>query len=226
MFDVFTDNNPLTYILTTAKLDAMGPRWVASLGPYNFALHYKLGRLNTDADSLSMIDWACVPVVEVKATMDLAQVDRTGIIDPAVFDGRLKVETGLKSLRINSARAKWRDRQLEDPKNSKVIDLMTEDKLMKYKVGPDDSENMKSYLKVRKELVMYEGLIYRQLRLKDHDEDTMQFVVPQEYRKHALQLLHSNFGNLGIGRTTVFVVERFFWPKMSDYVRNYIANCQ
>ena len=25
-FDVFTDNNPLTYILTTAKLDAMGHR--------------------------------------------------------------------------------------------------------------------------------------------------------------------------------------------------------
>ena len=40
-FDVFTNNNPLTYILTTAKLDAMGHRWVASLGPYNFNLHYK-----------------------------------------------------------------------------------------------------------------------------------------------------------------------------------------
>ena len=27
-FDVYTDNNPLTYILTTARLDAMGQRWV------------------------------------------------------------------------------------------------------------------------------------------------------------------------------------------------------
>ena len=32
-FDVCTDNNPLTYILTTAKLDATGHRWVASLVP-------------------------------------------------------------------------------------------------------------------------------------------------------------------------------------------------
>ena len=40
-FEVFTDNNPLTYILSTAKLDAMGHRWVASLGPYNFKLNYK-----------------------------------------------------------------------------------------------------------------------------------------------------------------------------------------
>ena len=35
-FEVYTDNNPLTCILTTAKLDATGQRWVASLANYNF----------------------------------------------------------------------------------------------------------------------------------------------------------------------------------------------
>ena len=30
-FQVFTDNNPLTYVSTTAKLDATGHRWVAAL---------------------------------------------------------------------------------------------------------------------------------------------------------------------------------------------------
>ena len=35
-FEVYMDNNPLTYILTTAKLDATGQRWVASLTNYNF----------------------------------------------------------------------------------------------------------------------------------------------------------------------------------------------
>ena len=39
-FDVYTDNNPLTYVLTTAKLGAMGHRWVTSLPNYNFHLHY------------------------------------------------------------------------------------------------------------------------------------------------------------------------------------------
>ena len=29
-FEVYTDNNPLTYVLTTAKLDACGQRWVAN----------------------------------------------------------------------------------------------------------------------------------------------------------------------------------------------------
>ena len=33
-FDVYTDNNPLTYILTSAKLDATGQRCIASLANY------------------------------------------------------------------------------------------------------------------------------------------------------------------------------------------------
>ena len=38
-FDVYTDNNPLTYVLTTAKLNAMGHRWITDLANYNFHIH-------------------------------------------------------------------------------------------------------------------------------------------------------------------------------------------
>ena len=41
-FEVYTDNNQLTYILTTAKLDATGQRWVASLANYNFKFSTKV----------------------------------------------------------------------------------------------------------------------------------------------------------------------------------------
>ena len=50
---VFTDNNPLTYIFSTAKLDATGQRWLADLSNYDFTLHYRSGRKNIDADGLS-----------------------------------------------------------------------------------------------------------------------------------------------------------------------------
>ena len=56
-FTVFTDNNPLTYVLTTAKLDAMGHRWVASLSSYEFDIVYRSGASNRDADALSRIEW-------------------------------------------------------------------------------------------------------------------------------------------------------------------------
>ena len=56
-FEVYTDNNPLTYVLTTAKLDATGQRWIANLANYNFKIFYRCGRSNIDADSLSRILW-------------------------------------------------------------------------------------------------------------------------------------------------------------------------
>ena len=54
-FTVFTDNNPLTYVLSTARLDATGQRWVAELANYNFNIKYRAGRHNIDADALSRI---------------------------------------------------------------------------------------------------------------------------------------------------------------------------
>ena len=39
-FTVCTDNNPLTYMMTTPNLDAIGHRWVAALAGYNMTIEY------------------------------------------------------------------------------------------------------------------------------------------------------------------------------------------
>ncbi|KAL1254358.1 hypothetical protein QQF64_016587 [Cirrhinus molitorella] len=52
-FTVVTDSNPLTYLLTTAKLDATSYRWLAALSTFSFKLQYRAGKQNIDADSLS-----------------------------------------------------------------------------------------------------------------------------------------------------------------------------
>ena len=52
-FTVYTDNNPLTYVMTSAKLNATGMRWVNELSDYNFTLKYRPGKLAADADGLS-----------------------------------------------------------------------------------------------------------------------------------------------------------------------------
>lgn len=52
-FTVVMDSNPLTYILTTAKLDATSYRWLATLSTFSFKLVYRPGKQNADADGLS-----------------------------------------------------------------------------------------------------------------------------------------------------------------------------
>ena len=55
-FTVLTDNNPLTYILTTLNLDALGHRWVAALASYNMTIRYLKGSDNKVANALSWIE--------------------------------------------------------------------------------------------------------------------------------------------------------------------------
>ena len=54
-FKVHTDNNPLTYFLTSPNIDAMKQRWINELAKYDFSLEYQKGKNNTVADALSRI---------------------------------------------------------------------------------------------------------------------------------------------------------------------------
>ena len=52
-FTVQMDNNPLTYILTTPNLDAIGHRWVAALACFDMNIEYLRGVDNKVANTLS-----------------------------------------------------------------------------------------------------------------------------------------------------------------------------
>ena len=51
-----TDNNPLTYVLTTPNLDATGHHWVSALAGFNFRLEYLRSTDNQVADVLSRME--------------------------------------------------------------------------------------------------------------------------------------------------------------------------
>lgn len=52
-FEVYTDNNPLTYVMTIAKVHATGLRWISDLANYQFTIKYRKGKSSTDCDYLS-----------------------------------------------------------------------------------------------------------------------------------------------------------------------------
>lgn len=52
---VSTDNNALTYVLSTAKLNATGYRWVAELADFHLTIRCRPGRENVDADKCDIL---------------------------------------------------------------------------------------------------------------------------------------------------------------------------
>lgn len=53
IFKVYMDNNPLNYVLSTTRLNAVGHQWVGELASFHFDMKYHPGKLNADADTLS-----------------------------------------------------------------------------------------------------------------------------------------------------------------------------
>ena len=93
-FLVKTDNNPLTYIMTTPNLDATGHQWVSALAKYDFQLEYQKGRHNAVADTLSRVT-TCLGLEAVQAVLDGATMHASQRVegeDPAIIEGNQQME--------------------------------------------------------------------------------------------------------------------------------------
>ena len=224
-FQVYTDNNPLTYILTTAKLDATGQWWVASLANYDFTIHYRSGKQNTEADALSRIKWHHEDDVQVKAILATgSNADTTipiGINSNGVHCNNVQIDTSPKMGWEN-----WMKEKEMDKDNGPIIKLVQQGKHLQYTCKEGDSSGMRVLLKYKQDLFVRNGLLYRKVKLKNHDTVVNQFVLPKTYRRQATLALHDDYGHLGIEKTLGLLQERFFWPKMVEDVQNHIRTCK
>ena len=88
-FLVKTDNNPLTYIMTTPNLNATGHQWIGALARFNFQLEYQKGCNNTMADGLNQITTHLDPdmVRSILNGISLGAAHWAEVHDPAVAEG-------------------------------------------------------------------------------------------------------------------------------------------
>ena len=69
-FHTVTDSNPLTYLLSSAKLSATDHRWLSDLSAYDFTITYRPGKVSCDADGLSRMPQE-IPSQKENITSDL-----------------------------------------------------------------------------------------------------------------------------------------------------------
>ena len=209
-FVVCTDNNPLTYIFSSANLDAAGQCWVAHLASYNFSLEYQKGKDNTVADFLSQMNERLlkeevqeylnkIPYPGVKAVLDNAIMPIEECAEQRVWPSQdcqdvcqeEAVGARLARLATNNV-TDWKQEKKEDPVLNQVVKhLRAPHEMFKaalHKVL--DKKATAAYVKVKEQLLIKNGLLYCKTQQGLADEIVFQFIVPQRHRSAALDGCH------------------------------------
>ena len=133
-FTVYTDNNPLTYVLTSARLNAAGYRWVVELSDFNFNIKYKPGKANVDADTLSRLPLdfekymtECTKETtptSIDATVNALKAQQTGLSWIAAITSPIPQDSD--ELHPDLTQQEMSDAQRADPSIGPVLEYVTQ----------------------------------------------------------------------------------------------------
>lgn len=230
-FTVYTDNNPLTYVLSTAKLNATGHRWVAQLADFNFSIKYRPGQYNADADGLSRMPLdmdtfmqQCTEEISQEAIS--ASVEGVSVQNEVslAWASSVKVEMlGLLSdpLPTDLSKPLTPKQLLESQGRDPVIGPILQAKLIGQAptVGSLRSEHpdVRALLCQWNKLYLNaDGVLYRQ------SGNCNQLILPQEYYQTVFKELHKEMGHPGVDRTVDLIRERFYWPRMQGDIEKFV----
>ena len=241
-FTVLTDNNPLTYILTTPNLDALGHCWVAALAGYNMTIKYLKGSDNKVADALSPIEARLDPdtVTELlnhtKAGAPAwAETDDIRIIEE---EERTDQEVILRTVQLarqdkkfcNLHTENWCQAQLMDPVIPHVLDWLrlprnNRIKLKNFLRGKASEAECRAYGLREKDFEKRDHLLFINTTPTGNVGTIPDFVVPVNRRQVAIDRCHRNAGHQGRDRTLSLMKGWFWWPGMATALYLAIQNC-
>lgn len=223
-FTVLTDNNPLTYALTTARLDAAGHRWLAALSAYDFNIIYRPGKQNQDADSLSRIpeinnDFQSICRDSFQAICQAVHAE--SLITSLSLDSRI-IDQNLPDLKIINQEIDWQQEQSADPTLKTWIHYVKckqKPRLEDLAFGYDSLTLVRNFSKLH----LVKNVLYREATISE--KVINQLVIPRKYKDKVLTELHDKFGHPGRERTASLIKDRFYWVGMNQDIDNWIKNC-
>ena len=233
-FMVYTDNNPLTYVLSSAKLNASGLRWISELANFNFKIKYRPGKINHDADTLSRLSQNFESYMETcteETTTDTRQavVYAAKISEQGEFTWISSLTTDYNVLAIRDSGKENTfetinavdlcQSQAQDQTISRVLNFVSK----KIKPSPreisHESQNVRRLLHEWNKLELTNnGLLIR------NNGSHKQIVLPSKYHRFDMKELHEEMGHVGTDRVLDLVRQRFFWPRMQTDIEHFITN--
>ena len=224
-FQVYMDNNPLTHILTMAKLDATGHRWVAALSNYTFSIIYKPGKGHQDDDALSCIKWPETVELNsqtVQAVCEGVQAQH-GKIETLCHRDHVVDALAHDNAPLDMTSLEWCQAQAKDPVINQIVGEIQKRTLEKLKIKMEMPSELKA-LRIKKQLTLKQGVLYRRTTQVNR-RTKLQLVLPPSHRTKAMAGCHDQVGHLGQDRVLNLLRDQFYWPGMHTDVASYINSC-
>ncbi|PIK48803.1 hypothetical protein BSL78_14341 [Apostichopus japonicus] len=232
-FTVYTDNNPLTYILTSAKLNATGHRWVAELADYHFSIKYRPGKNNADADTLSRLplevetmEKTCSEEISPEAMSAIVQMVSTHQHDDApwimsvaaIVKGQEPNTESERSPTKHTEVRDWSKEQGQDEALKYVISFKARGRWPTKRERVGETPEMTAWMREWSHLHLGEGMVLRR-QTKTRD----QVALPKHLRQTVFTELHDNMGHLGAARVVQLARDRFYWPHLEADIEHYVT---
>ena len=217
-FTVYSDNNPLSYVLTTAKLNACGLRWVAELADFNFAVKYRPGKDSSDCDFLSRHPNIEEFTEELSLNEVMSVLESPKINTPWVNVLSVDVENfGNLHLVTESRYSDVCESQKKDPILLPVYIAVRDG------IKPSTKE-LKAFPKKTRQVMRYfeDLFLDKDGVLRKSTKSANQILLPKEMHHIVYTELHKNMGHLGSERVIDLAKARFYWPQMATNIENFI----
>ena len=117
----------------------------------------------------------------------------------------------------------WKERQRSDPILAKFQQCLSSGQKPQFNLLHRDSQTQ-TLCREFSHLVLRDGVIYR--KSQANVQVRYQLVLPSEYWEVALKGLHDDVGHPGKDRTLWLLQERFYWPRMTSHVHQWIESCE
>ena len=86
-------------------------------------------------------------------------------------------------------------------------------------------DDVRTMLRKTGRFVFHNNLLDQKNRNQQKEEEYLQFVLPRNFRKQALEACHDEIGHLGKDRVLSLLVDRLYWLNMKKDVKEYVQTC-
>ena len=175
-----------------------------------------------------------IPHPGVKAVLDNAitpieeRAEQGVRLTPDNQECSQEVTIGARPARLATTNViNWKQEQKEDPVLYQIAKHLRvpRDTFRTALLKVLDKKATAAYIKAKEQLLIKNGILYWKTRQGRANEVVFQFVVPQRHRGAALDGCHREAAHQGQHRSAALMQECFWWPGMTQDLRNHIKKC-